>query len=120
MFVIFINDLPECINSATPFIFADDTKCQHIIRSTEDTKKLQPHINNASNWSITSDLFFNESKFFHFRFYYKTTIDPPIYTINGTPVKSVLQHKDLGVTFSSDFNWSQHIILSLPQKLIKH
>ena len=108
LFVIFINDLPECIQSAIPFIFADDTKCLHVIRSTEDTKKLQADINNASNWSITSDLLFNESKFIHLRFYFKTTTDLPTYTINGNSIKSVLQHKDLGVTFSSDFNWSAH------------
>ena len=47
-------------------------------------------------------------KIFHLYFYYKTTIDPPTYTINETPIKSVLQHKDLGVTFSPDFNWSAH------------
>ena len=98
------------INSGIPFIFDNDTKCLrlHIIRSTEDTKKLQVDIINACNWSITSDLFFNESKFFHLRFYYKTTTDLPTYTINRTLIKSVLQHKDLGVTFSSDFNWSAH------------
>jgi len=73
-----------------------------------DAKKLQDDNNSASNWSIMSDLFFNESNFFHLRFLYKTTADPPIYTINGTPIKSVLQHKDLGITFSSDFNWSTH------------
>ena len=27
LFVIFIDNLPHCIHSATPFIFADDTKC---------------------------------------------------------------------------------------------
>ena len=108
LFVIFINDLPECINSAIPFIFADDTKCLHIIRSTEDTRKLQVDINNAYDWSITSDLFFNESKIFHLRFHSKITTDLPTYTINRTPIKSVLQHKDLGITFSSDLNWSAH------------
>ena len=40
LFVIFINDLPNCIRSAIPFIFADDTKCLHVIRSTEDTYNL--------------------------------------------------------------------------------
>ena len=53
-----------------------------------------------------SDLFFNN--FFTFAFFYKSTTDPPTYTINGTPIKSVLQHKNLGVTFSSNFNWSAH------------
>ena len=103
LFIIFINDLPKCIRSAIPFIFADDTKCFHVIRSTEETRKLQTDINNASNWSTTSNLLFNESKFIHLRFYPTTTTDHPTYTINGNPIKILLQHKDLGVNFSSDF-----------------
>jgi len=31
-----------------PFIFADDTKCLQVIRSPEDTEKLQTDLNNAS------------------------------------------------------------------------
>ena len=32
LFVIFINNLPECIKFAIPFIFADDTKCLLAVR----------------------------------------------------------------------------------------
>ena len=72
LFVIFINDLPECINSAIPFIFADDTKCLHIIRSTEDTKKLQVDTNNASNWSrLRRTCFSMNQKIFTFVFIIK-------------------------------------------------
>ena len=106
--VFFINDLPKCIRSAIPFIFVDNTKCLHVIRSTEDTRKLQTDINIAFNWSTTSDLLFNESIFIHLCFYPTTTTDHPTYTINGNPIKISLQHKDLGVTFSSNFNWSAH------------
>ena len=53
LFVIFINDLPQCIHSAIPFIFADDTKCLLAIKSTSDSDKLQQDINNISTWSYT-------------------------------------------------------------------
>ena len=33
---------------------------------------------------------------------------PPTYTINGNPIKCLAQHKDLGVTFTSDFSRSAH------------
>jgi len=33
LFVIFINDLPKCIQSAIPFVFDDDTKCLIVIRT---------------------------------------------------------------------------------------
>jgi len=44
LFVIFINDLPECFQSSTPFVFADDTKCLQVIRSVEDSRKLQSDV----------------------------------------------------------------------------
>ena len=46
MHAIFINDLPQCIHSAIPFIFADDTKCLLATKSTSDSDKLQQDINN--------------------------------------------------------------------------
>ena len=32
LFAIFINDLPQSLDSVLPFIFADDTKCVQIIK----------------------------------------------------------------------------------------
>ena len=107
LFVIFINDLPSHIKFATPFIFADDTKCSYAIKSPEDVAKLQPDINYVTNWSHLSDLPFNEAKFVHLRFWSKAT-DNPTYVVNGKPIKQSQQHKDLGMTFSSDLNWTTH------------
>jgi len=35
LFVIFINDLPQCIQSVIPFNCADDTKCMLAIKSLD-------------------------------------------------------------------------------------
>ena len=105
LFVIFINDL---IHSAIPFIFADDTKCLLAIKSTSDSDKLQQDINNISTWSYTFNLLFNESKFVHLRFWQKTSLDTPRYPINGNLIRRMSQHKDLGVTFSTDLHWTEH------------
>ena len=107
LFVIFINDLPSHIKFATPFIFADDTKCSYAIKSPEDIAKLQSDINYVTNWSHLSDLPFNEAKFVHLRFWSNAT-DNPTYVVNGKPIKQSQQHKDLGMTFSSDLNWTTH------------
>ena len=48
LFVIFIDDLPHCIHSVTPFIFADDTKSLLAIKSTSDSDKLQHDINDIN------------------------------------------------------------------------
>ena len=76
LFIIFINDLPNYIKSATPFIFADNTECSHPIRSLEDVEKLQTDINNAAEWSYLSNLPFNETKFVYLRFWAKDTDHP--------------------------------------------
>ena len=104
LFVIFINDLHSHIKFATPFIFADDTKCSYAIKSPEDVAKLQSDINYDTNWSHLSDLPFNEAKFVHLRFWSKATDN----LVNGKPIKQSQQHKDLGMTFSSDLNWTTH------------
>jgi len=107
LLVIFINGLLVSIQFATPYIFADDTKCLHLIRSDDNSEKLQADINNVSEWSYSSDLPFNEAKFVHLCFWVKTT-KHSIYVVNGKPIKQLLQHKDLGVTFSTDLNWTPH------------
>ena len=76
-------DLPDFFQSATPFIYADDTKLLQAIRSSEDTARLQSDINSASDWSISTDLLFNESKFIHLHFFSATVLsDHPIYTLS--------------------------------------
>ena len=61
-------------------------------------------------WSHSTDLLFNEAKFVHVRFWAKPPfdLDTTTYTVNGNPIKQLLQHKDLGVIFSYNFNWTDH------------
>ena len=72
MFVVFTNDLPDFFQSAAPFIYADDTKLLQEISSSEDTARLQSDINSTSDWSISTDLLFNESNIIHLRFFSAT------------------------------------------------
>ena len=102
LFVVFINELPDFFQSAFPFIYADDTKLLQAIRSIEDTARLKSDINSASDWNTSTDLLFNKSKFIQLRYFSGTVLtDHPIYTIKGNFIKLSLQHKDLGVIFSS-------------------
>jgi len=108
-FVIFINDLPECIKSAIPFIFADNTKWPISVGSTTDTEE---DINNDADWSHFTNLLFNVAKFSHIHFLPKSSPssnpDTLIYPVNGNPISTTLQHKDLGITFTADLNWIEH------------
>ncbi len=62
--LLFINDLPECISSADPYLFADDTKLVKCITSTEDQLELQTDINQLSSWCATWNMQLNVMCYF--------------------------------------------------------
>ena len=89
-FVLFINDLPNCLKSSLPFIFADDTKClKHTINpDISEVYLLQQDLNNAFHWSINNDLSFNFAKFVHIQFWSRTTLDTSntTFTMDSKPI----------------------------------
>ena len=64
-FVLFINDLLNCLQFSIPFVYADDTKClkQRCSLETIEADFLQKDIDNLFHWSVSSDLYFSFSKF---------------------------------------------------------
>ena len=63
LFLVYINDLPQYVDNCKVFLFADDTKCCHQIRSFfSDISDLQASINRLSDWSMKWGLHFNDSK----------------------------------------------------------
>ena len=61
LFIIFINDLPDCVKSAIK-IFADNTKIYREIKDQSDIKQLQDDIDSLKKWSRDWQLLFNASK----------------------------------------------------------
>ena len=52
LFVLFINDLPECIHKLTDIaLFADDSKVSQILGSSNDGVNLQCNLNRLHSWS---------------------------------------------------------------------
>ena len=63
LFLIYVNDLPECISvSYSTACFPDDTKLIKTINSIEDAKLLQQDLNNVNSSSTSSGLMFNDIK----------------------------------------------------------
>ena len=46
LFLIYINELPDVINSCNVFMFADDTKCFQPIKALSDCSRLQKCVDN--------------------------------------------------------------------------
>ena len=63
LFLLYINDLPDVVNSDTTIaLFADDAKCSRIISSINDCDALQNDLNCLYDWTDLWGLTFNSSK----------------------------------------------------------
>jgi retron-type reverse transcriptase len=61
LFVIYINDVPECVNAST-YIIADDTKIYKEISCEDDVSGLQADLDQLQKWSDTWLLKFHSNK----------------------------------------------------------
>lgn len=108
LFIIYINDLPEAVNSEVQ-IFADDTKIFKAIETVADSLTMQEDLNNILEWSSKWQLPFNISKckIIHFG---KNNPEYE-YTMTDNRLEKVDFEKDLGVTFDRNLKFSKHISL---------
>ena len=110
LFLVFINDLPENLESHVR-LFADDSK---LFVTTANSLDPETTLNNdlasinlwAKKWLVyfnpdkTESLFISTNP--------NASPQPPIY-FDGQIVKEVSAHKHLGVTISSNLTWNKHI-----------
>ena len=106
LFVIFINDIPNGINSLLK-IFADDTKIYRAVRNIGDRLSLQKDINSLTSWSRKWQLPFNIGKCDALSLGYSNI--HMRYFLNGNRLKSVEEEKDLGVIVDEKLNFHSHI-----------
>lgn len=109
LFALFINDLPELINTNI-LLFADDLKLFSKISSIEDAHKLQTDINIICGWCERNDLQLNRDKCYSITFTRKQEASRLLfnYSINGSVIKKVNFIRDLGVFFDSKLNFHSH------------
>ena len=107
LFTVFINDLPEGINSYC-HIFADDTK---IYNSAKNHDILQNDINELQEWTEKWCLYFNESKCKVMHAGKKNPKHTYTMSTKEEPVKVAVteEEKDLGVTFDYLLKFNTHI-----------
>ena len=131
LFLIYINDLPDCIRYSTIRLFADDCIIYRPIKSIEDTQLLQEDINTIAKWASLWLMKFNISKFCCLQFteakIHRVYVDKT-YHLYDTPLSSLDHCKYLGITLQSNLKWNKHIeekiagansILGLLQRNIK-
>ena len=110
LFLIYINDIVSSI-STNINLFADDTSL-HIIVGQADlsAELLNNDLKLIHEWAQTWLVSFNPSKTESLLISKKThpPVHPPLY-MNDVMIKTVTEHKHLGITFSNNCNWQSHI-----------
>ena len=119
-FVLFINDMAECVSEATQVaLYADDTKIWRRIENWRDYEILQRDIDALHDWAVSNKMKFHPKKckvlsvsnrasensmwsMFPFQSFF--------YTLNGTELDFAENEKDLGVIVTSDLNWEGNIL----------
>ena len=81
LFLIYVNDLPQCIEFSTVFLFADDAKCHRDINGPDDCQSLQWDLDRLYEWSTSNYLYFNVSKCLQLSFNSSLTVLPHLITL---------------------------------------
>ncbi len=109
LFLIYVNDLPDSVNSCQIAMFADDTKLYSTIKCVEDATLLQSDLVNLEHWSSTSGLSFNEMKCKQQRVTRKVKPITSTFTINGHQLQTTVIERDLGVCVASNLTWKVQV-----------
>ena len=114
LFLLYINDLPECLYFSQPRMYADDTS---LTFASVDLKHIDDCLNYDLNrvytWLSANKLTLNLTKteFMLVASRQKLSTFPeiPSFSINDHPVKQVSSTKSLGVHIDQNMNWECHI-----------
>ena len=118
LFLIYVNDLSQCVQHSQIFQYADDAKLFKRIICRLDCILFQQDIDALVNWSTTWQLKLNISKCLYIR--YGVVIRPSIdYNISGTVLQKVTSTKHLGVTFDSKLKFSEQCNAVVNQSFIR-
>ena len=114
LFLLYINDLPQCLNFSHPRMYADDTS---ITYAGKDLNEIDDYLNNdlksVNTWLSSNKLTLNLTKT---EFLIITSrqrrvylSDNPSLTINNFPIEQVSSTKSLGVIIDENLSWNTHI-----------
>ena len=110
LFLIFINDLPQGIESNVD-LFADDTSLLDIIDNpTSTSNKMNRDLEAIHDWALRWRVTFNPDKTVTMVF--STKVNKPIHPsliFQGKILTQSCQHKHLGLTLSDNLSWNKHI-----------
>ena len=106
-FLLFINDLPECLVYECA-LFADDTSAYGVGKeSSQLCSTLSLDMKAASNWAKTWGMLFNAEKSEHLSITGNAQNSNPCrIDVETTKIPKVITHKHLGITVNNTLSWA--------------
>lgn len=105
LFILFINDITQCIRNCNCSLFADDMKLSRVIVSADDQLLLQEDLDRVSQWCLSNNMVLNIGKCQHITFTKKRKPIPTHYYINGEEIALVSEVRDLGITLDAKLSF---------------
>ncbi|CAB4032478.1 Hypothetical predicted protein [Paramuricea clavata] len=114
LFLIYINDLPNCLQHSTARMFADDTNITVSGKSIKEAEvAVNVDLNNIREWLLSNRLSLNLVKTEYLligsRHNINTLEEQPRVFIGDEPIKGVQVTKTLGVKIDQFLTWDSHI-----------
>ncbi len=109
-FILFINDLPDCVKHCVIKLYADDVKLFFRFNSTSRRNVLQEDLNAIAVWANSWQLTISILKTFVMHIGLRNP--KQVYKINNVDIIAVQSIKDLGVYVSEDLLWHEHILVT--------
>ena len=109
LFLVYVNDISKSLLSHTR-LFADDSSLFYSAANIKDIEGIINHdlrmlVSWAAQWLINFNPLKTEAMLFTLRLIESL----PNLIFDGTPIKFVTEHKHLGLTFSNNGQWHNHI-----------
>ena len=111
LFLIYINDIASVTEFSEVRLFADDTILYLFVDNpVANSAALNRDLEKLSKWASDWLVKFSPTKTKAMTISWKTKLPnfPPL-IMSGTPLEEVQSHKHLGLTFSKDLDWREHI-----------
>eukprot|EP00733_Pompholyxophrys_punicea_P000458 Pompholyxophrys_punicea_v1_NODE_127_length_3306_cov_27.855737.p2 type:complete len:324 gc:universal NODE_127_length_3306_cov_27.855737:1274-303(-) len=118
-FVVYMNDLPNCLKHAHPSLFADDTALFAFSKNyTTLIENMNSELKSLSRWFTSNQLSLNVKKSGYMLFSKKVVKEECIdldadseaeIQLHGMPLPNLTQVKFLGLTWTPTLTWQTHI-----------
>ena len=114
LFLLYINDLPNCLMHSQPRMYADDTSITYANNDVEEIERcVNIDLDRIRIWLAANKLTLNTTKteflLIGSRQRLSTLERNPVIEINKFPIKHVSTSKSLGVHIDGNLSWECHI-----------